>query len=75
MKRPFELIKNFNMLYNLKLGELPPGTLAPEVYEFCESVWIKQTGKRFYKNYRSFQNCRSIWINKRVNKNSLKVSI
>ena len=65
MKRPPELIRNFNQLYDLKLSELPTKTQAKMVYEACEAVWIKQTGARFYKNYGSFQNCRSKYMNNR----------
>ncbi len=72
MKRPPELIRNFNQLYDLKLVESPTKIQANEAYDECEAVWIKQTGKRFYKNYHSFQVSRCNFINNRRNKYKLK---
>ena len=56
MRRDFALIRNFMMLYSLKLPDHP---IKREAYEATEAVWIGETGSRFYRNYNSFNASRN----------------
>lgn len=62
MKRERSLIRNFMMLYSLKVSEFK---LRTEAYEATEKVFIEQTGERFYKNYASFNAARNYYTKSR----------